>query len=152
MWCTLTLPLLPGPFWCRMVIPAVRVPSTGQIKLFNHLQYFSKGISPKVNAVVQPEFELAYYNVTVKYESHWVPLSYGLVPHLSKKLSKLPLHHRDFPLLNIMKKVIKIYHMVHQNRKKFIQEIYKDIVNLIWCIYILLKFLLHFYIYIYIYI
>ena len=22
--------------------------------------------------------------------SHWVPLSYGLVPHLSKKLSKLP--------------------------------------------------------------
>ena len=23
--------------------------------------------------------------------SHWVPLSYGLVPHLSKKLSKLPL-------------------------------------------------------------
>ena len=27
----------------------------------------------------------------VEFESHWVPLSYGLVPHLSKKLSKLPL-------------------------------------------------------------
>ena len=25
------------------------------------------------------------------FESHWVPLSYGLVPHLSKKLSKFPL-------------------------------------------------------------
>ena len=25
-----------------------------------------------------------------KFESHWVPLSYGLVPHLSKKLSKFP--------------------------------------------------------------
>ena len=25
-----------------------------------------------------------------EFESHWVPLSYGLVPHLSKKLSKLP--------------------------------------------------------------
>ena len=24
------------------------------------------------------------------FESHWVPLSYGLVPHLSKKLSKFP--------------------------------------------------------------
>ena len=28
-------------------------------------------------------------NLTWK-ESHWVPLSYGLVPHLSKKLSKFP--------------------------------------------------------------
>ena len=28
---------------------------------------------------------------TSEFESHWVPLSYGLVPHLSKKLSKLPL-------------------------------------------------------------
>ena len=27
---------------------------------------------------------------TSEFESHWVPLSYGLVPHLSKKLSKLP--------------------------------------------------------------
>ena len=26
-------------------------------------------------------------------ESHWVPLSYGLVPHLSKKLCKLPHTH-----------------------------------------------------------
>ncbi len=25
-----------------------------------------------------------------EFESHWVPLSYGLVPHLSKKLSKFP--------------------------------------------------------------
>ena len=28
---------------------------------------------------------------TSEFEFHWVPLSYGLVPHLSKKLSKLPL-------------------------------------------------------------
>ena len=27
---------------------------------------------------------------TSEFESHWVPLSYGLVPHLSQKLSKLP--------------------------------------------------------------
>ena len=27
---------------------------------------------------------------TSEFESHWVPLSYGLVPHLSKKLSKFP--------------------------------------------------------------
>ena len=25
---------------------------------------------------------------TSEFESHWVPLSYGLVPHLTKKLSK----------------------------------------------------------------
>ena len=30
--------------------------------------------------------------ITILYfESHWVPLSYGLVPHLSKKLSKFPI-------------------------------------------------------------
>ena len=29
--------------------------------------------------------------ITIGEVSHWVPLSYGLVPHLSKKLSKLPL-------------------------------------------------------------
>ena len=28
---------------------------------------------------------------TSEFESHWVPHSYGLVPYLSKKLSKLPL-------------------------------------------------------------
>ena len=33
------------------------------------------------------------YYYTSEFESHWVPLSYGLVPHLSKKLSKFPLHH-----------------------------------------------------------
>ena len=27
---------------------------------------------------------------TSEFESHWVPLSYGLVLHLSKKLCKLP--------------------------------------------------------------
>ena len=32
---------------------------------------------------------------TSEFESHWVPLSYGLVPHLSKKLRKFPLHPRD---------------------------------------------------------
>ena len=29
--------------------------------------------------------------VQQEFESHWVPISYGLVPHLSKKLSKFPL-------------------------------------------------------------
>ena len=34
-----------------------------------------------------------YYNTiqafTIEFKSHWVPYSFGLVPHLSKKLSKL---------------------------------------------------------------
>ena len=33
--------------------------------------------------------KLDYPTYTSEFESHWVPLSYGLVPHLSKKLSKL---------------------------------------------------------------
>ena len=32
---------------------------------------------------------------TSEFESHWVPHSYGLVPHLSKKLSKLPPYSYD---------------------------------------------------------
>ena len=32
------LGLLPGLFWAGVVVP-VRVPSMGQIELFNHLQY-----------------------------------------------------------------------------------------------------------------
>ena len=35
--------------------------------------------------------KLAWQTYTSEFESHWVPLSYGLVPHLNKKLSKLPL-------------------------------------------------------------
>ena len=34
--------------------------------------------------------KLALQTYTSEFESHWVPLSYGLVPHLSKKLSKFP--------------------------------------------------------------
>ena len=34
----------------------------------------------------------AWVTYTSEFESHWVPLSYGLVPHLSKKLSKFPVH------------------------------------------------------------
>ena len=39
---------------------------------------------------------------TSEFESHWVPLSYGLVPHLSKKLNKISnvLRHSLFHLLN----------------------------------------------------
>ena len=32
-----------------------------------------------------------------EFESHWVPLSYGLVPHLSKKFSKFPLSTTSSP-------------------------------------------------------
>ena len=35
--------------------------------------------------------KLGYQTYTSEFESHWVPLSYGLVPHLSTKLSKFPL-------------------------------------------------------------
>ena len=33
--------------------------------------------------------KLDYQTDTSEFESHWVPLSYGLVPHLNKMLSKL---------------------------------------------------------------
>ena len=33
---------------------------------------------------------------TSEFESHWVPLSHGLVPHLSKKLNKLPNSENDW--------------------------------------------------------
>ena len=38
--------------------------------------------------------KLGLQTYTSEFESHWVPFSYGLVPHLSKKLSKFPLHGR----------------------------------------------------------
>ena len=50
---------------------------------------FPWGISPKVNVIARMEVELTYFKA-----AHWVPLSYCLVPHLSKKLSKLPLTSR----------------------------------------------------------
>ena len=34
--------------------------------------------------------KLDWQTYTSEFESHWVPLSYVLVPHLSKKLSKFP--------------------------------------------------------------
>ena len=68
---------------------------------------------------------------TSEFESHWVPLSYGLVPHLSKKLSKFPcpntiketltqgdkiivelikiMNIKKTPLLSVMKKGLKKY-------------------------------------------
>ena len=39
-------------------------------------------------SVLVSKLDLQTY--TSEFESHWVPLSYGLVPHLSKKLCKLP--------------------------------------------------------------
>ena len=39
-------------------------------------------------SVMVSKLDLKTY--TSEFESHWVPHSYGLVPHLSKKLSKLP--------------------------------------------------------------
>ena len=38
-------------------------------------------------SVIVSKLDLQTY--TSEFESHWVPHSYGLVPHLSKKLSKL---------------------------------------------------------------
>ena len=49
--------------------------------------------APSVSAVVRSFSD---------FESHWVPLSYGLVPHLSKKLSKFQLLDRSlYPYLKI---------------------------------------------------
>ena len=45
------------------------------------IQAFPEGISPKVNAVAQLEFEFAYYDVTVQHVSHYVPGT----PHKSKR-------------------------------------------------------------------
>ena len=36
MWSTPSLQLLPGPLKLKMVVP-IRIPSIGQIELFNHL-------------------------------------------------------------------------------------------------------------------
>ena len=36
MWCTSSLPLLPGPLQPRLIV-SVRAPSIGQIELFHHL-------------------------------------------------------------------------------------------------------------------
>ena len=42
------LPLLPGPLWHRGLVP-VRVPSLGQIVLFNHLNVYKQMTEVKVN-------------------------------------------------------------------------------------------------------
>ena len=65
-------------------------------KISNHkhkVHYFNfhivltiiKGTS---GSVMVSKLDLQTY--TSEFESHWVPHSYGFVPHLSKKLSKLP--------------------------------------------------------------
>ena len=53
------------------------------MKLSKHIK---KGISPKVNVIVQLEFELAYYNFTVQLVNHYTmetpnPFSKVLVIH-----------------------------------------------------------------------
>ena len=35
------------------------------------VQYFSKGISPKVNIITRLEFERAYYDVLIQHVSHY---------------------------------------------------------------------------------
>ena len=46
--------------------------------------------------IVESEFILQSHYYIHLSESHWVPLSYGLVPHLSKKFSKLPHYYIHF--------------------------------------------------------
>ena len=48
MWSTLSLPLLPGLLWPRVIVP-VRVPSMGQIELFNHLTVSKQMTDVKLN-------------------------------------------------------------------------------------------------------
>ena len=43
------------------------------------IQYFLKGISPKVNVVVQLEFELAFYDTRVQHISHYVMETSSLI-------------------------------------------------------------------------
>ena len=45
---------------------------------------------------------------TGEFESHWVPYTSGLVPHLSKKLSKLLQHYWDSGL-----KVMKVFFIIY---------------------------------------
>ena len=40
------------------------------LKKNNRFHTFPKGISPKVNIIVQLEFELAYINVTIQHIGH----------------------------------------------------------------------------------
>ena len=74
---------------------------------------FYEVVSWKVSESGRLELELVNYDAVVvrfishyvtrcsqcilqtEFESHWVPLSYGLVPHLSKKLSKFPVYSTD---------------------------------------------------------
>ena len=65
---------------------------------------------------------------TSEFESHWVPLSYGLVPHLSKKLSKLPLHTYQIYMIWFGS---VFYHINHCKLFKDISSLYKCI-KYIW--------------------
>ena len=52
---------------------------------YTHMPSCGQGAS---GGVMVRKLDLQTY--TSEFESHWVPLSYGLVPQLSKKLSKFP--------------------------------------------------------------
>ena len=69
-----------------------------QIELFNNLLYLKPFNSMGTSGGVMVS-KLGKQTYTSEYESHWVLLSYGLVPHLSKKLSKFPFNSMQTELL-----------------------------------------------------
>ena len=65
---------------------------------------FPKGISPKVNAIAQPEFKLAYYDVAIQHIIHYAigrPIHSALC-HIETKsfINYYPLCHGDSPQRN----------------------------------------------------
>ena len=61
---------------------------------------------------------------TTEFESHWVPLSYGLVPHLSKKLSKLPPYFRRADTYKNVITNIKAQWSEHGKQLKILLSLY----------------------------
>ena len=59
------------------------------LHLFSHLIYFA--FISRTQTFTNARTHTHTHTHTHTSRSHWVPLSYGLVPHLSKKLSKFPL-------------------------------------------------------------
>ena len=74
-----------------MELPNQKIRTLAENETYKYLGILEANTIKQVGAtgsVMVSKLDLQTY--TIEFVSHWVPHSYGLVPHLSKKLCKLP--------------------------------------------------------------
>ena len=75
---------------CRETVVVLLIPELVGAK---RVPNFPNGISPKVNAILQLKFEIAYYNITVQHINHNAMVTgQNLFGHLNLYINKVVAH------------------------------------------------------------